>query len=1044
MGNYQDIAIGRIFRTIVDAVRTAITPRTHLTFGDGFTITDNPAEEETLIEVTGGGGGGGGTEHIAATLAALKALANGDVADGQTWKIANDPGKVYSYSAGTGAGLANNDLTIVKRTATGSDANPGRFYLANASAVVPTYAAARLATSTVHNVLQVQARATAGDFGEGIFYYDSSDTTSADNGGTILVAGTRRYKRRYAGDIDDRWFGASTSLSIDSAPAINAAIQVASANASSTGFAFAGQSVTISGRRRCSSSIIVEGGVTLQGVAGADLYGASALVFDQGVDGVVVEDHTGPNAHSSLGAVVRDLQILQFNKTGSPLADAAPYVNGLYPLVRNKGLNCKAKVHLENLHISGWSGDGLTIAGLNTNCFSMSGFITIDRCFGMGCVITGGETSAGNIAAMLNVFACGSVGIYAHGFLGNNYTGAIHTQGNGYKEVGGVWNHGDVDQVAFIWETGKVVAEGEIILPPPADKNGYVYLARNAGTLALAGAFPAWSTTVGDTFTSGDVEVEVWAVEGTSVWSPGGGVKFNQFTWLYAELDQNPMQLFGNDMMNGGIVDLEIDKNSIVLNGFTRGRKLPTAISTRGATTSGTLNDWAFFLNVEVGGQFASPLTALRFNADYTVGLAPDAAYVGYYCDQGYVSIDWNPVNKRWSHSYGVGWVGKTVCGGRSLPSPGAECFQSLWVGPDLKERRITALPSTSLFLPDFTQATTHSLALGAYQDGDLILNTCGTLETPTQRYPIFWRPTRFGGGAAQGWSGADTWTASHYRRPGECIVEGGNVWRALSEGTSGLVEPSWGSPSSYTTKVDNNFTWEFVGPAGGSFEPVITQAPTMLSKNVAAGGTITLTEDEAAHERVKFTGAPGGALSVVVPAGAGTGWMRTFWNACGQTVTVKGSGGDTGVAVTDGTTVMVFSDGTNCRTSAGTAGTPGAPGADADLAYNSLGITANQTIGFAAASADTTIANRHNQIQVISDGVATWAITCKNAGATQGDRIDFSRPDTEDDAILIKDDGGTTLVSLGPGGALSPTNSSVVFNGAQWIHFGPFVPGIT
>ncbi|MBL7697699.1 MAG: hypothetical protein JNK79_06055 [Chitinophagaceae bacterium] len=42
---------------------------------------------------------------------------------------------------------------------------------------------------------------------EGVFYYDSKDVTSADNNGTVIVNGTRRFKRQYSGPLDTRWFG---------------------------------------------------------------------------------------------------------------------------------------------------------------------------------------------------------------------------------------------------------------------------------------------------------------------------------------------------------------------------------------------------------------------------------------------------------------------------------------------------------------------------------------------------------------------------------------------------------------------------------------------------------------------------------------------------------------------------------------------------------------------------------------------------------------------------------------------------------------------
>jgi hypothetical protein len=86
-----------------------------------------------------------------------------------------------------------------------------------------------------------------------------------------------------------------------------------------------------------------------------------------------------------------------------------------------------------------------------------------------------------------------------------------------------------------------------------------------------------------------------------------------------------------------------------------------------------------------------------------------------------------------------------------------------------------------------------------------------------------------------------------------------------------------------------------------------------MLTKDVSAGGTITLTEDEAAHERLKFSGSPASGLSVVVPGGAGIGWCRTFWNSSGQQIIVKGSAGDSGVAVPTARAYQILSDGSNC-----------------------------------------------------------------------------------------------------------------------------------
>lgn len=66
---------------------------------------------------------------------------------------------------------------------------------------------------------------------EGIFYHDTKDLSSADNGGTIIVSGTNRFKRQYSGAIDGRWFGMTGdyngTVGTDNAAPLMAAINAA-------------------------------------------------------------------------------------------------------------------------------------------------------------------------------------------------------------------------------------------------------------------------------------------------------------------------------------------------------------------------------------------------------------------------------------------------------------------------------------------------------------------------------------------------------------------------------------------------------------------------------------------------------------------------------------------------------------------------------------------------------------------------------------------------------------------------------------------------
>jgi hypothetical protein len=61
---------------------------------------------------------------------------------------------------------------------------------------------------------------------EGFWYYDATDVSSADNTGTVLVSGSKRYKRVFGGAINLSWFGLSTvsnnSPALIAAKAVNA------------------------------------------------------------------------------------------------------------------------------------------------------------------------------------------------------------------------------------------------------------------------------------------------------------------------------------------------------------------------------------------------------------------------------------------------------------------------------------------------------------------------------------------------------------------------------------------------------------------------------------------------------------------------------------------------------------------------------------------------------------------------------------------------------------------------------------------------------
>jgi|GEM_PF-4082870 hypothetical protein len=84
---------------------------------------------------------------------------------------------------------------------------------------------ATLRTNTVaYPIIFVQGYTSINDGGEGFFQYVSTDTSSADNGGTIIVdASGHRYYRADAGNVNVRWFGAKGDGVSNDTTAIQAA-----------------------------------------------------------------------------------------------------------------------------------------------------------------------------------------------------------------------------------------------------------------------------------------------------------------------------------------------------------------------------------------------------------------------------------------------------------------------------------------------------------------------------------------------------------------------------------------------------------------------------------------------------------------------------------------------------------------------------------------------------------------------------------------------------------------------------------------------------
>ena len=106
----------------------------------------------------------------------------------------------------------------------------------------------------------------------GFFYYDSTDTTSLDNGGTIIVSSNgKRWKRDFNGEINVKWFGAKGNGVDDDTLSIQAAVNYFPLNTASVGvlspkdFSNGGRLFFPKGRYKVSSTISLKRGIFLCG-----------------------------------------------------------------------------------------------------------------------------------------------------------------------------------------------------------------------------------------------------------------------------------------------------------------------------------------------------------------------------------------------------------------------------------------------------------------------------------------------------------------------------------------------------------------------------------------------------------------------------------------------------------------------------------------------------------------------------------------------------------------------------------------------------------
>ncbi|MDG9784626.1 hypothetical protein [Metapseudomonas otitidis] len=269
------------------------------------------------------------------------------------------------------------------------------------------------------------------------------------------------------------------------------------------------------------------------------------------------------------------------------------------------------------------------------------------------------------------------------------------------------------------------------------------------------------------------------------------------------------------------------------------------------------------------------------------------------------------------------------------------------------------------------------------------------------------------------GVSAAPIWSKKHGALTGGEIIANGEVevvWNAalnttgawvLLENTGGADQLPAGSYGTTPGFGDSSLavpTTDFVQQAMGA----------ILAKNVAGGANVTLTAVEARYPIIALTGALTANINVIVPASSRE-WIIYNNTSGGFTLTVKTASG-TGVAVTQGTAINLFCDGTNVLQAGITVPAQSVQGVCRNLTASAAGTNATVLVGADEIALEST-ANQYLTVRNVSLSI--------NTAATGANGLDTgSLTGSTWYSLWIISNGSTTagLISLS---ATSPTMPS-------------------
>lgn len=282
----------------------------------------------------------------------------------------------------------------------------------------------------------------------GPFTVDADDTTSADNGGTVLVdASGRRWRRDYSGAVNIKWFGAKGDGTTDDTAAIQAAVSSLPTNTASVGvfspkgFANGGGVLVPRGRYKVSAAINLYRGIHLSGESRES---SQIISFTSG--SVLLYEDAGGYIQDEI--VIENLSVWQ---DSSVVAASGAGINlNIGPYVADS-----IQVRISNVIVEG-TYDGILIAAAGASKVEGS---NISRCVRHGvnfygtdvantsltayntyCHLNGGSGFQSNIASYISFVGCAADSNTQYGYSLTGVNGySIHACGAEQNALGAAY-----------------------------------------------------------------------------------------------------------------------------------------------------------------------------------------------------------------------------------------------------------------------------------------------------------------------------------------------------------------------------------------------------------------------------------------------------------------------------------------------------------------------------------------------------------------------------------------------------------------------------